>query len=301
MKKKILIIGFGSIGIRHAKILSNFKEVNKIAIFTGQKQIKLKKTIFIKKLNIFNPDYIIICSETSNHYSDILKVEKNFKNKIVLVEKPLFERYRKIQIKKNKYFLGYNLRFHPIIEYIKKRIKKNKIFSINIFCSSFLPFWRKNRNYANTYSGKKNGGGVLLDLSHELDYLQWLFGNITKVNYLQSNKISKLKINVEDNFTLIGKIKNLHFNLNVNFFSRSNQRLITLDAGEFSIKADLLKNTIYLFNKNKIKKINFSINEDFTYAKQHKLIINKDYKDLCRYKEGLELVKFVDKLKKKIK
>ena len=159
MKKKILIIGFGSIGIRHAKILSNFKEVNKIAIFTGQKQIKLKKKIFIKKLNIFNPDYIIICSETSNHYSDILKVEKNFKNKIVLVEKPLFERYRKIQIKKNKYFLGYNLRFHPIIEYIKKRIKKNKIFSINIFCSSFLPFWRKNRNYANTYSGKKNGGG----------------------------------------------------------------------------------------------------------------------------------------------
>ena len=129
MKKKILIIGLGSIGKRHAKILSNLGLVRQIAILTSQKQIKFKKTIYIKKINEFDPDFIFVCSKTSDHYLDILNIEKNFKNKIVLVEKPLLSKYVKINLSKNRYFIGYNLRFHPVVNFIKKKkLIKKKYF-----------------------------------------------------------------------------------------------------------------------------------------------------------------------------
>ena len=45
-------------------------------------------------------------------------------------------------------------------------------------CHSYLPQWRK-KNYKKSYSSNaKLGGGVSLDLSHEIDYIQWIFGNI---------------------------------------------------------------------------------------------------------------------------
>ena len=158
----------------------------------------------IKKLNI---DYIIISSETSKHFYYLNYFEKNLKNKLILVEKPLFEKYKKFRIINNKVFVGYNMRFNPIISFIKKIINKEKFWSINIMCGSYLPMWRKNIDYKKSSSAKrKSGGGVLLDLSHELDYIQWLFGKI-KLDYVYINKLSDLKISTEDFLSLSGKTK----------------------------------------------------------------------------------------------
>ena len=178
MKKKILIIGFGSIGKRHAAILNKFRNVEKIFILTKQKISNYKSIKTLKEVKFINPDYILICSKTSDHYEHLKYIERHFKNKIVLVEKPLFNKSKNLTIKNNKVFVGYNLRYHPIIRFLKNKIKKKKIFSVYIFCGSYLPNWRKNQNYQFCYSSKKKmGGGVLLDLSHEIDYLQWIFKN----------------------------------------------------------------------------------------------------------------------------
>ena len=47
------------------------------------------------------------------------------------------------------------------------------------------------------FTNKSLGGGVLLELSHELDYLQWLFGDIVNIS-AKLRHHSKLKIDVED-------------------------------------------------------------------------------------------------------
>ena len=78
------------------------------------------------------------------------------------------------------------------------KIKNKKIYFVNAECSSYLPSWRKNVNYENSSSAsKEKGGGVLLDLSHELDYLNSIFG-ISKIHSVFNKKISGLKINTDD-------------------------------------------------------------------------------------------------------
>ena len=172
---KVLIIGYGSAGKRHSKILNNEKKIKKIFIKTKQNLKSSKKIFFVKNIKNINPDVIVICSETSKHHYHCKLVEKKFNKKIVLVEKPIFNKFIKFIAKKNKFFITYNLRFHPILKYLKLKIIKNKIFYIEAETSSYLPFWRKNSDYQKSYSAfASKGGGTLLDLSHEIDYVMWL-------------------------------------------------------------------------------------------------------------------------------
>ena len=263
MKKKVLIIGYGSAGKRHAQLLRKNKKISKIFILTKQKCDNFIKITNLYQIKNIRPDYIIISSETSKHYKHLNYFEKNFSNKIILVEKPLFNKYHNIIIKKNKVFIAYNLRFNPIISYLKKIKNKNIFFSGLFSCTSYLPDWRKKRDYKKTYSAnKKLGGGALLDLSHELDYIIWIFGNL-KLEFTRVKKISNLKINSDDNVQILGKVKNLNVLLNLNFFSKIIKRELILESPDFTIKANLIKNVLKIYNKKndkvkikKFKKIN---------------------------------------------
>ena len=275
----------------------------KLNFYFIKKKIKNYKSF--NKLNDItkvNFDYIVICSPTFAHYSQIKFIDKNFKNKTILVEKPLVHKSINFQIKNNKFFVGYNLRFHPLIELIKKKIKRKKVFSSIINCSSFLPDWRKNTDYRNTYSSKKNmGGGVLLDLSHELDYFQFIFGNLTmkNINFAKISKMSNLNINTEDNALIQGNINKMDYIININFFSKNLNREIILETFDETIKADLINYTLEINSKkNKsFKKIKIKLGD--TYLEQHLDILNnKPSKKACSFNDGLYVVDLIDKIKK---
>ena len=301
MKKKVLIFGLGSIGEKHAKLIKKFKQISHILFFSSRKNHSFKTTNLISEMLAFNPDYILVCSETHKHYQHITLIEKNFKNKIVLVEKPLFHKPIKLSFKNNKYYVGYNLRFHPVIKFLKKKIKRKEIFSVSIFCNSFLPRWRKNIDYYNSYSSsKKRGGGVLLDLSHEIDYLQWLFGRVNKIEYKKIKKISNLKIKSEDIAQVIGKIKNINFYLNLTYFSKFEERRIIIDSKKETIIGDLINCNIKIINNNNLKIIKLKNNINQTYVDQHLSILNNQSKNLCNIKDAKNTVSFIEKLKKKI-
>ena len=91
------IIGYGSIGSKHARLLSNFKEIDKIYIFSKVKTPKgYTKLKNIKDISKYNIQYIVISNNTSDHYRTLIKINRIVKNKIILVEKPIFHKYRKI-------------------------------------------------------------------------------------------------------------------------------------------------------------------------------------------------------------
>ena len=100
----------------------------------------------------------------------------------------------------------------------------------------------KNIDYKKSSSAKrKSGGGVLLDLSHELDYIQWLFGKI-KLDYVYINKLSDLKISTEDFLSLSGKTKrSKRLQLELNYFSKNNTRRIIADGKNLSLNIDLIE------------------------------------------------------------
>ena len=295
----ILIIGYGSIGNKHFRLLkNNFKNINLYIL--SKRKINVKGAIIISSLieikNI-NPDYVIISSETHNHYQQLRFLEKNFKKIKILIEKPIFEKFKNISIKNNRVFVGYNLRFHPAVSFLKKFISKNLPIDIKILTNSYLPSWRK-RNYLNNYAvNTKRGGGVILDLSHEIDLALWLFGKI-KISYLRFGKISNLKIKSEDYLNFLGKIKKANFYLDLNYYSKNEVRQIFVDTQKKSIFLDLKKNIIKV-NSKKINLFKKKYKVDDTYLDMHKSIIfNKKHSYLCSYLDAIKVLKIFRKIKR---
>ncbi len=299
MSVSALVIGYGSIGQRHVKILNSLDLVSNVNILTSQKNLPFDSIESLDEIRLLNPDYIVISTPTAKHIEQLSYIEKNFQEKKVLVEKPLFEKSYSFLPKKNSVWVAYCFRFHPIIELIKNKIKGRKIWNINVFCGSFLPNWRPNRDYKDSYSAsKKLGGGVLLDLSHELDYLLWLLGSLN-LDYTVSDKISNLEIETDDILVLNGHTdRNTLVQLQLNYFTMIPRREIIIDGDGLSIQADIISGKAIIIDHNKEKKYDFSkLNYDDMYIKQHEAIIYNNYENLCSYNEGSDIMKVIDKVR----
>ena len=85
----------------------------------------------------------------------------------------------------SKIGVAYNLRYLPSAKKVKHIISERvlgRLTNVHIECGQYLPDWRPGTDYRLGVSAqKKLGGGALLELSHELDYLLWIFGSIRSV------------------------------------------------------------------------------------------------------------------------
>ena len=299
MSNKVLIIGYGSIGRKHAFLLRKKLKIKNIFIFTKQKINSYRSIHNLNDLKIIKPNYIIVASPTKFHFNHLQYIEKKFKKIKILVEKPLYDKNKNLKIKNNRVFVGYNLRFHPIVKYIKKKLNRKKNIDIKIISNSFLPNWRKNRNYKKTSSAiNKLGGGVILDLSHELDLARWLFGEISP-KYVVSGKFSTLKIDTDDLLKLYGKINKANLSLDLNYYSRIPMRKIIVDQTNSTFHADLIKNILHIKTANSEKVIKFpKFTMDNTYIEQHKAILKNKTKNLCDYNFAKKTMRLIDKIRK---
>ena len=293
---KTLLIGFGSIGKRHFEILSKMSKIKSIDIVTKQK-IKYENCYGslneIDDLNLY--DYFVIASETNKHFEQLRFLKQKIKNKLIFCEKPLFETKRNLKITNNKVFVGYVLRFNPILQKLKKILTNEKILFIHAKCGQFLPNWRQERNYKESYSAsKEKGGGVLLDLSHEIDYVHWLCGKLKKLYSIQE-KVSDLNINSDDFTIIVGKTKkNILVNISIDYLSKKNHRDILIETSNHTYELDLIMNKLKIYNKLGIVK-NFScpnLEKNYIFKKMHSDILGKKTK-ACTYNEGLEVMDII--------
>jgi predicted dehydrogenase len=290
---KVLIIGFGSIGKRHYDVLSQLSEVQNIDLVTKQNIENIVCYINLGMIkNIEEYDYFVIASETNKHFEQLKFLEENVKNKLIFCEKPLFESKKYLEIKNNRVFIGYVLRFHPLLEKLKEMIKEEKILLVNAKCGQYLPSWRPNIDYKNCYSAKKEkGGGVLLDLSHEIDYVQWLAGQINEIKSYQV-KISDLEINSDDLTMLLGKTnQDIFVNISVDYISKITYRKLFVETFEHTYELDFISNKLIKKNKNGLEEIySFSnLERNYMFEKMHLDIFNQQ-KNVCTFKEALEVM-----------
>ena len=296
--QNFLIIGYGSSGKRYSKIISKLKRKKKIYVFSKQKHnfYKIKDLKEIKQIKF---DLVIICNETDKHFKTLKIVDKYLNNSKILVEKPLFSKMSKFIPKNNKVFVGYNLRFDPIIEYLKKKLKKEQVSYINLNCLSYLPNWRKNINYKKSYSSdSRRGGGVTNDLSHEIDLANYLVG-INKIRFAVKSKVSNLEIKADDFSQFVGETRNgSPIIINLGFFFQIEKRFIFIKTLFKSYIASLdERKIIEKSNKSQTVKY-FKSKNNLTYIKMTESILKNSNNKCCSYDQGLKINKIISKYKK---
>jgi predicted dehydrogenase len=112
------------------------------------------------------------------------------------------------------------------------------------FFGSYLPGWRKHGDYRKSYSAQAVlGGGVILDLSHEIDYMYWFFGMPEGV-ISAAGKLSDLAITSEDTAEIILRYPSLMGSIHVDYTRRVPKRGFFAQGEKGVLSADLLKNTI---------------------------------------------------------
>jgi len=293
-----LVIGYGSIGRRHANILRKMDRISGVTVLSNQTNLSFETIKTLDEIQQIDPDYVVVASNTSLHYKHLSYLEEILENKIILVEKPLFEKSYELIPMKNSVWVAYVLRFHPILQLIKKKISHKPLWNIHVFCGSYLPEWRHDRDYRDTSSARKDsGGGVLLDLSHELDYLQWMIGGI-ELDYVYNNKVSSLEIETDDLLTINGHTDSgARIHISLNYFTRKPIRKIIIDGDDISIQADLISNqaTVHLDGEaEEFSCDDLDMNE--IYRMEHESVLSGGNDNTCTYQEGLATMDLIDRI-----
>jgi len=212
---RILVVGSGSAGTRHLRLTREHFPNSQIKVLRHRSEIAIPEFSdgyfsTMEEAIKFAPQIAIIANPSTFHVDvaqELAEAEIH-----LLIEKPLSSSIegvaRLIETCKNHksiLMVGYNLRFSPSLQHFRKLLGEGVIgdlLSIRCEVGQYLPSWRPERDYRQCVSAKKElGGGALLELSHEIDYLRWIFGEVEWVRATLSQQ-SELEIDVEDSANL---------------------------------------------------------------------------------------------------
>jgi len=119
-----------------------------------------------------------------------------------------------------------------------------RVLAARLLCSSYLPEWRKGRDYRTVYSARRDqGGGAALDLIHELDYARYLFGDPGEMVRVVG-KFSGLEIDAEDAAAYILTYTDKLVEIHLDYFGRKARRELELFCEEETYLCDLLANSV---------------------------------------------------------
>ncbi len=309
-KLKILFFGLGSIGKRHAILIKDNFNFELYAYRTGKSLEKndlgIKEFYNLDEAFSIKPDVAFITNPTFLHISTAIECAK--RNIPLFIEKPLSNNKKnlsellKIVNKSNLVtYIAYCLRFHPAIIWLKKYLKENTPLHVSVYNSSYLPNWRENVNHLKHYNSfKDKGGGVILELSHDIDYLYYLFGDIKKMS-VNSSKISNVTVDSEDFVDILLHFKNNLFgNIHINFLSRLLRIEVIVNFKDSTIIADIVKSSITIIKDKKQETIDFNIERDDYFLSQLKYFFDnlEKGKMINDFKESLKVFNIIMQIKK---
>ncbi len=210
---KILIVGTGSIGKRHLTNCLIIDHFSSVAVVSRSKSlieefpaIQVFGTIASACNEQQKYDAAIVATPTSLHIENCVDLIQNGIKKIYL-EKPVAQNLDHVdslvalaQAENVTVFVGFDLRFDLGLNHVKSLLEKKAIGNLISFqaeVGQYLPDWRQGTDYKEGMSAKVAlGGGVMLDLIHEFDYLSWILGGFQRVCGFHK-KIEKLGIETE--------------------------------------------------------------------------------------------------------
>lgn len=281
-----LVVGLGSIGMRHVRVLERLGRRVATVSRRGGGTFRDLATALAEG----SPDYVVIASETALHAAHIETLVSLGYNKAVLVEKPLLSAPRALP--KGRFsclHVGYNLRFHPVVSRVRDHLATMRALTVSAYVGQHLAGWRPGRDYRTTSSASRTaGGGVLRDLSHELDLVLWLLGGWKRV-VATIGASGTLEIDAEDNASLLLELERCPaVAVVMNYLDRRPTRVLRIVGEETTIVADLVNATLICGDKTET----FNVDRDDTYAAMHKDALAGGAM-ACTAREGIAVVDLI--------
>jgi predicted dehydrogenase len=210
---KFLIAGLGSIGRRHFRNLIALGEKDIILLRTRKATLPddelagyIVEADLQEALQKHQPDAVIVANPTSMHMDVAIPAAEAGCH--ILLEKPISHSLERLDIlqktataRGSKILVGFQFRYHPTLNKAHELIQSNalgKLLTVHAHWGEYLPQWHPWEDYRQSYAARADlGGGVIVTLTHPLDYLRYLLGDVESL-WSFNGHFSPLEINVED-------------------------------------------------------------------------------------------------------
>ena len=275
MKTRILMVGLGSIGQRHLRnirtILGDTAEIaayrvlRQVPVLTDKMQVEAGGSLGKKyNLTVFDnmdvalawgPTAVFICNPNSLHLPVALAAARAGAH--LFIEKPLSHNLEKIdelcatlEERKRIGMVAYQMRFHPCLQKTHELLNQKavgRVLAAHAEVGEYLPDWHPWEDYRLSYASRKElGGGVLLVLIHEMDYLYWLFGLPSQI-YTVGGHLSSLEVDVEDTVSTLMDCGGIPVHLHQDFIQSPPTRTLEIvgDSGKIHVDLRALSVTVY--------------------------------------------------------
>lgn len=282
-----VVIGLGSIGQRHARVLNELGH----GVATVSRRGGGDYPSIAKALAAGRPEYVVVATETSEHAKSLQQLAEADFLGTVLVEKPVFAYPQPVpDYPFARLLVGYNLRFHPVMAAFAERLAGRQAITVSAYVGQDIRDWRPGRDHRTTASATQQaGGGVLRDLSHELDYLLWLFGPWRRVAALGGASGTR-QIAVEDHLDLLLEMtRAAAVQVHMDYLDQPGIRKIRVNLAEETIEADMIGGRLTINGKAH----DVPSERDESYRKMHLAAMNGGG-PICTFAEGLAVMDLID-------
>lgn len=290
---RVVVIGYGSIGQRHARVLDGLGvEVAIVSRRPVEGTFSRFRDIGAALAGPM-PDMAVVADETARHRASLGALRASGFAGPVLVEKPVFERVMPGDARdEDAVFVGYNLRFHPLAQALKQWLEGKRAIAAQLHVGQHLADWRPGRDHRTSYSAKAElGGGALRDLSHEVDLALWLFGPLRRVTAL-GGASGLLGTEADDHQMILAAFARCPAAaIAMNALDRPAHRGVHVSTDGGSATLDFVAGTLVAEGREMLRATH---DRDHTYREQHRAFVSGGAAPLCTYTEGMAALQFVE-------
>lgn len=275
---RVFIVGLGSIAKKHIAALRHIDSTVELYAMRSGREAKswdgITDLYDWNQLGSIRFDFAVISNPTSEHMPTIrrllpfqlpLFIEKPLHSGVI--DDELVAEVKRLGIIT---YVGCNLRFYECLQEAANIIRQHRVNEVNVYCGSYLPDWRPQVDYHTVYSANPEmGGGVHIDLIHEVDYIYWLFGKPQYTHRVFTHK-SSLDIRAIDYANYLMEYPEFNVNIILNYYRRDYKRTLELVCNDGTFLVDLFANTITYENRILFSSTNRIVD---TYLSQMKYFV----------------------------